>query len=60
MILLKIVNDGTGDSLQGNYDYQVYVNKDLILSGRVENHNRYDGLKTLIKLVSIDIESEDE
>lgn len=43
MLLVKIVNDGTGTDKIGNYDWEVYINERMIASGRVEGHPRGDG-----------------
>ena len=48
MLLIKIVNDGTGDKLAGNYCYQVFINSELISSGKIKNHNRSHGWKELV------------
>ena len=52
MLLIKIVNDGSGDSKTGNYDYEVFVNKELIASGKVENHNREEGWRKLVRMLA--------
>jgi len=48
MLLIKFVNDKTGTREIGNYDYTVYVNKEIIAKGRVENHDRKKGWEGLV------------
>lgn len=48
MLLVKIVNDGTGTEQIGNYDWSVYVNRFLIAEGRVMGHPRGDGWHGLL------------
>lgn len=52
MLIITFHNDGTGDVIEGNYDYSVYINKDLIYTGRLEGHNRLDGWQDLIHILS--------
>ena len=54
MLTIKIHNDGTGNIETGNYDYEVLINDKVIESGRVENHNRYDGWINLVVMLVID------
>lgn len=55
MLIIRIHNDGTGDTATGNYDYSVSVNTRIIAEGRIEGHCRADGWKTLVqKLVDDD------
>ena len=48
MLTITFHNDGTGNVDIGSYDYKVFVNKDLIAQGRVEEHNRYTGWTGLV------------
>ena len=53
MLLIKIVNDGTGDVHTGHYDYQVFVNREIIARGRIENHDRLaGGWRGLVRLLA--------
>jgi len=36
MLWVKIVNDGTGTELEGNYDVQVGINHYVLYEGRIE------------------------
>ena len=60
MLEIKLVNDGTGDEIAGNYDYYVYVNEKLIARGRVENHNRLSGWEGLVSCLARRVFSEEE
>ena len=51
MLVVLIQNDGTGDEIRGNYDWEVLINKTQIAKGRVEKFYRPDGAAELIKLV---------
>jgi len=48
VLTLKLVNDGTGDDIIGNYDVTVTVNTRVIWTGRVEGHDRRGGWPWLI------------
>ena len=60
MLLIKIVNDGTGDIVWGNYDYEVFINKTKIASGRIESHNRLSGWEGLVSLLAKTVSKESE
>jgi len=51
MLIIKFVNDGTGtpSHINGNYDYEVFVNQTKIAEGRVENHDRRYGWEGLLQ-----------
>jgi hypothetical protein len=51
MLIIKIVNDGTGTRRIGNYRYQVLINDIVIESGTVKEHHREDGWQTLVRLL---------
>ena len=55
MIIIEIINDGTGDERIGNYDFKVRIGGLLaghvIAKGRVENHRRRLGWRSLVKKV---------
>ncbi len=51
MLHIKILNDVTGTHESANYDYRVYINHNLIASGRVEGHNRNFGWKNLVYMM---------
>lgn len=59
MLHLTIHNDSTGSDDIGNYNCNVYINKSLLASFRIENHNRAGGWKKLIKSCSDKISSGD-
>jgi hypothetical protein len=50
MLIITFHNDGTGENGKGNYDYTVYVNKNKIAEGRLENHYRGDWRRLMIDL----------
>ena len=52
MLIIKIKNDGTGDVVKGNYDWEVWVNQDVIDAGRVEGHFRSDGWEQLLRRIA--------
>jgi hypothetical protein len=51
MLIVYIHNDGTGNSIIGNYDYTVMVNNLLIGKGRVENFQRDKGWESLVRKI---------
>ena len=55
MLLVKIHNDGTGSKAVGHYDVEVLVNKKTLWTGRIENHLRLDGWKTLLRLLAMKV-----
>ena len=50
MLVLTFHNDKTATDTKGNYDVVVYINKEPIHWGRVENHLRSDGWLQLLKM----------
>ena len=52
MLIIKIVNDGTGDKINGSYNYEAYINNTLIESGYVKQHKRAWGWKALLRKMS--------
>jgi hypothetical protein len=48
MLSIHIHNDGTGVNGNANYDYKVFINDEVIASGRVEGHRRSDGWANLL------------
>jgi phosphopantetheine adenylyltransferase len=48
MLIIKIVNDGTGDVEIGNYKYVVCVNETVIDGGMVRDHRRKLGWEDLV------------
>jgi hypothetical protein len=51
MLIILCQNDGTGETNMANYYCQVRVNETVIASGRVENHDRATGWRSLIEKV---------
>lgn len=51
MLIIKLVNDGTGTEQDANYRYQVMVNSTAIESGEVKGHDRRDGWDALVELL---------
>jgi len=51
MLIIKIVNDGTGTVEVGNYRYQVLVNDTVIESGDVKGHVRRAGWRRLVAML---------
>ena len=51
MLIVKIVNDGTGTVDVGNYRYQVMVNDTVLESGEVKEHQRKDGWRALLQMI---------
>lgn len=52
MLTIKIKNDSTGTPEIGNYDFEVWVNHDMIDFGYIIGHERKKGWKDLVKKVS--------
>ena len=52
MLRLIILNDGLGTDENASYEYRVYVNYELIDTGRVEGHNRKDGWRALVGMIA--------
>jgi len=52
MLTIRIHNDGTGDVVKGNYDWEVWVTQDKIDAGRVEGHYRKDGWEQLLRRIA--------
>jgi len=52
MLIIKIKNDETGDVVKGNYDWEVWVNQNIIDAGRVEGHFRSDGWEQLLRRIA--------
>lgn len=48
MLVIKVKNDGTGDAEVGHYRYEVRINTRSIAVGRIRNHTRQWGWKSLI------------
>lgn len=51
MLILKIVNDGTGTKEIGNYRYQVMVNNTVLEIGEVKGHHRKNSWRKLVSMV---------
>ena len=60
MLLIKIVNDGSGNRLLGNYDYEVFINERQIANGRIEEHHRLNGWEELVGLLVKNVREEGE
>lgn len=66
MLRIEIVNDGTANrpentvylpnqepfAIIGNYDYRIFINNDLVGSGRIEEHNRLSGWQGLVSCLN--------
>ena len=48
MLIIKVLNEGTGTHHSANYKYTVSINKDIIAFGDLKGHDRDDGWKELI------------
>lgn len=53
MLVIKLINDGTGDNLVGNYRYTVemkppYGGSKVIARGTIKGHTRAWGWKALV------------
>lgn len=51
MITITIVNDKSGNQNIASYDYEVYVNRDCVAKGRVEDFFRSQGWIGLVELM---------
>ncbi len=52
MLTIEIINDQTGDIIEGNYDFRVKINNNTIHVGRIESHNRLSGWTGLISCLN--------
>ena len=52
MLIIKIINDGTGTNTDANYRYQVLVNDTVIESGEIKGHDRRKGWVNLIEMLA--------
>lgn len=54
VLTVQIHNDGKHAKMpeRGSYDFAVYVNEILLLRGRVEDHKRVHGWRTLLRKVA--------
>ncbi len=52
MLKILIVNDGTGDEINGNYDAQVFIAEKKIYQTRIEGHNRLLGWPDLVQKIA--------
>jgi hypothetical protein len=48
MLKIEITNDQTGSDNIANYDYKVFINGIMIDSGKVLDHNRSLGWRSLL------------
>jgi translation initiation factor IF-1 len=53
MLLIEIVNDGTGTEEVGNYRYEVKVNKKVIAKGKVDGHWRKNAWWLLVLQIAL-------
>jgi len=51
MLTINIRNDGTGTGDAANYTYVVMVNREVIASGEVKDHQRLAGWRALVRQV---------
>lgn len=54
MLILEILNDGTGTKKIGNYRYKVMVNHEVIDEGVIIGHDRENGWRNLVRMVISD------
>ena len=59
MLIIKLVNDGTGNAEIGNYDVTVTINMAVVWKGRVEGHDRRMGWPWLIRQLSYILTNEE-
>ena len=57
MLWVKIVNDGTGDMIEGNYNVQVGINEMIVYETRIEHFNRLTGWKGLLQVLSENLDN---
>jgi len=60
MLVIKLVNDGTGTEVLGHYDVTVAVNDKTIWQGRIEGHRRSKGWKRLVQRLAWALELEED
>lgn len=51
MLIIEIINDGTGTNEDTNYTYKVFVNTEGIAFGEVRGHNRDEGWTELLRQI---------
>lgn len=49
MLIIRVVNDGTGTNESSNYKYDVLINETVIETGEIKGHNRDFGWRDLIR-----------
>ena len=52
MVVIEIVNDGTGDEIEAHYDVTIKVNTQIIHQFRIESHNRLSGIPGLVRCLA--------
>lgn len=50
-LIIVITNNKTGTNQAANYSYEVRVNSAVIESGHIENHDRSQGWKNLVRML---------
>jgi len=56
MVIIEIVNDGTGDEIEAHYDVTIKINAQIIHQFRIESHNRLSGILGLLRCLVKDFE----
>ena len=49
MLTIRFLNDGTGDEIEGNYQWGVWINEYLLAKGELTGHDRAKGWQGLVK-----------
>jgi len=49
MLIITFHNDGTGDEIEGNYNWKVHLNHNILDRGKIKGHNRLTGWKGLLR-----------
>lgn len=52
MLTIQIINDGKGTNENANYRYNVFINNQVIKTGKINGHNRNDGWAKLLKEIA--------
>ena len=58
MLIITFLNDGTGDEIEGNYQWKVLMNRQVLAEGVIKSHNRISGWVGLVKYFAKALEGE--
>lgn len=56
MMIIEILNDGTGTDESANYTYKVKINRRVVAQGEIKRHNRNNGWENLLDSLNYKIQ----